>query len=290
MPPPDDSFGPPGGHTSGDDAAEASIDDASVEADTGDGGTGDLNINTTDAGGDADIDAAAGIGGAQLAGTAAARFDDIGPTDYYAAPVGWMLANELTTGCKADNYCHGAPTTRAHFVTFLWRAAGKPAPAMTGTELFSDVVPTSFADAAIGWASEHGVTTGCVVGDDATRRFCPNDPATRGQIATLLYRYTGPDSNSQTTLVEPDRDGSTAVPTRGPDQPFVDVDQDSFYTAAIGWAREHGITTGCVSGGDSPGFCPDHAATRGQVATFLYRVATTPASWRPDGGLIRING
>ena len=164
---------------------------------------------------------------------------------------------------------------------------------MTDSELFSDVALTSFANAAIGWAREHGITSGCTVGDDATRRFCPNEPATRGQIATLLYRYTGPetDSDARVAFADSDRDSSPAGPTGGPDQPFVDVDQDSFYAAAIGWAREHGITTGCTVGDDAiRRFCPDHAATRGEVATFLYRVATTPASWRPDGGVIRTNG
>ena len=242
--------------------------------------------------GEADIDAAAGIGDAQLADTAAARFADIERTDYYAAPVGWMLANGLTTGCEADNYCQGEPTTRAHFVTFLWRAAGKPVPLMTGSELFSDVAATSFADAAIGWAGEQGVTTGCAVGDDATRRFCPDAPATRGQIATLLYRYTGPDTDSdtRTTFTDLSWDSPPDAPTAGQDQPFADVARDSFYAAAIGWAREQGVANGCTVGDDTPRFCPDHAAARGEVATLLYRVAITPASRRPGGGIVRTNG
>ncbi len=298
--PTDDSPGPRDSHIGDDDAAEGDVDDDPADGETGDGTTGDRNIDDADASddassdtsGEADIDAAAGIGDAQLADTAAARFDDIDRMDYYAAPVGWMLANELTTGCEADNYCQGAPTTRAHFVTFLWRAAGKPVPLMTGSELFSDVDATSFADAAIGWAGEQGVTTGCTTGNDATRRFCPDDPATRGQIATLLYRYTGPDtdSDSRNTFADVARDISPDAPTGGQDQPFADVARDSFYAAAIGWAGAQGITNGCVSGDDTPRFCPDHAATRGEVATFLYRVAITPTSRRPGGGIVGTSG
>ena len=99
---------------------------------------------------------------------------------------------------------------------------------------------------AVKWAAETGVTTG--VGDGL---FAPEWVCTRGQIVTFLWRASGSPA--------PAAAGST----------FSDVAADAYYSTAVAWAVEKGITNG-TSGTT---FSPDDTCTRGQIVTFLYRLA-----------------
>ena len=192
------------------------------------------------------------------------RFDDVPVNSYFAPAVGWLLVNGITVGCDEDSFCASGPLTRQHFVVFLWRAAGEPEPSgPPGSRIFEDVAAGGYGSRAIGWAFEEGVTKGCAADEDGSRRFCPNRPITRAQIATLLYRYVGGASVG--------------------DAPFTDVDPDSYYAASVAWIHHHGITNGCSD--DS--FCPHAPATRAQAAAFLYRVAARPESWGSAAGILR---
>ena len=199
----------------------------------------------------------------ELAQLAADRFDDVDADDYFAPAVGWMLTHAITVGCDDDSFCVGQPVTRQHFVVFLWRAAGEPEPSQPGSQIFADVTADGYADKAIGWAAENGITVGCATDDDGNRRFCPRRPSTRAQISAFLYRYTGALHN--------------------PEQVFADVDPSSYYAAAVAWMNTHAITTGCAD--DS--FCPHRPATRAHTATFLHRIATRPDSWGTNGGILK---
>jgi hypothetical protein len=68
-------------------------------------------------------------------------------------------------------------------VTFLWRYAGCPEPVNTDHN-FTDVNPKKVYYKAMLWAVENGITNGTTA-----TKFSPNDPCTRGQIVTFLYRY-----------------------------------------------------------------------------------------------------
>ena len=195
---------------------------------------------------------------AVLAQAAASEFDDVTTDAYYAPAVGWMVQHGITAGCAADSFCPERDVSRQQFVTFLWRAAGRPQPATAGSQTFTDVTEGSYADTAIGWAAETGVTQGCATADDGTARFCPHRAVTRAQASALLYRHA--DARADT------------------DSGFADVDPTSYYARAAAWMAAHGITNGCAH--DS--FCPHRTATRAQAATFIYRVATNPQSWGPD--------
>ena len=195
---------------------------------------------------------------AVLAQAAASEFDDVTTDAYYAPAVGWMVQHGITAGCAADSFCPEQNVSRQQFVTFLWRAAGRPQPATAGSQTFTDVTEGSYADTAIGWAAETGVTQGCATADDGTARFCPHRAVTRAQASALLYRHA--DARADT------------------DSGFADVDPTSYYARAAAWMAAHGITNGCAH--DS--FCPHRTATRAQAATFIYRVATNPQSWGPD--------
>ncbi len=108
---------------------------------------------------------------------------------------------------------------------------------------FSDV-PTSvyYAD-AVAWAVKSGITNG-----KTSDLFGSNDPCTRAQIVTFLWRAAGsPEPKSLTSLS--------------------DVSGDAYYAKAVAWAVENGITNGTADGR----FAPDAPCTRAQSIAFLFR-------------------
>ena len=101
------------------------------------------------------------------------------------------------------------------------------------------------------WAVEAGITNGM----DATH-FVPDGTCTRAQIVTFLWRANGsPKATSN-------------------NNPFYDVPMGQWYTDAVLWAVEMGITTGT----SATTFSPDVGCTRGQVATFLWRSQNQPST------------
>ena len=115
---------------------------------------------------------------------------------------------------------------------------------------FYDVPNNAYFYEAVKWAVENGITTG--VGNDL---FAPEQPCTRAQIVTFLWRAAGSP--------EP----KTAVS-------FADVPAGSYYAKAVAWAIENGITNGMTE----TTFAPNATCTRGQSVTFLYRVLKGTAS------------
>ena len=108
---------------------------------------------------------------------------------------------------------------------------------------FSDVSTSAYYYEAVKWAQEKGITGG--IGNGL---FGPNQPCTRAQIVTFLWRAAGSS--------EPKSMSS-----------FSDVSADSYYAKAVAWAVENGITTGTGDGK----FSPDATCTREQSVTFLFR-------------------
>ena len=117
------------------------------------------------------------------------------------------------------------------------------------TGVFVDVPENSYYEEAVDWAVEKGITNGV-----SSNMFAPNDPCTRAQIVTFLWRAAGslaPKSMSS----------------------FTDVPADAFYAKAVAWTVENGITSGT---GESK-FSPNSTCTRAQAVTFLYRASGSPA-------------
>ena len=111
------------------------------------------------------------------------------------------------------------------------------------TSPFSDVSASNYYYEAVKWAQEKGITGG--IGNGL---FGPNQPCTRAQIVTFLWRAAGsPEPKSMSS--------------------FSDVSADSYYAKAVAWAVENGITTGTGDGK----FSPDATCTRAQSVTFLFR-------------------
>lgn len=114
---------------------------------------------------------------------------------------------------------------------------------------FTDVPDTAYYAGAVNWAVAKKITEG--VGNNL---FGPNDPCTRAQIVTFLWRAAG--SPGPKTM-----------------SGFSDVPADSYYAKAVAWAVENGITGGTGDGK----FSPDAICTRAQAVTFLYRASGAPA-------------
>ena len=119
---------------------------------------------------------------------------------------------------------------------------------------FRDVPTDAYYYEAVKWAQKKGITGG--IGDGL---FGPNQPCTRAQIVTFLWRAAG----------SPEPKGTAAGMT--------DVAAGSYYEKAVAWAIENGITTGTA---DSR-FAPDATCTRAQGMTFLFRASKASADGAP---------
>ena len=126
-----------------------------------------------------------------------------------------------------------------------------PASKVTVSAEFAEIETLDFADVstdayyyeAVKWAAKKGITGG--IGNGL---FGPNQPCTRAQIVTFLWRAAGsPEPKAMSS--------------------FADVSADSYYAKAVAWAVENGITTGTGDGK----FSPDATCTRAQSVTFLFR-------------------
>ncbi|MBT9649947.1 hypothetical protein GPK87_10960 [Oscillibacter sp. MCC667] len=119
---------------------------------------------------------------------------------------------------------------------------------------FRDVPTDAYYYEAVKWAQKKGITGG--IGDGL---FGPNQPCTRAQIVTFLWRAAG----------SPEPKGTAAGMT--------DVAAGSYYEKAVAWAIENGITTGTADGR----FAPDATCTRAQGMTFLFRASKASADGAP---------
>ena len=109
---------------------------------------------------------------------------DVAPGSYCYDAVAWALENGITKGTTDTTFSPDAPCTRGQAVTFLFRAQGGSASG--AATAFTDVAAGSYCADAVAWAVESGVTKGTTA-----TTFSPEDPCTRGQIVTFLFRAQG---------------------------------------------------------------------------------------------------
>ena len=169
-------------------------------------------------------------------------FVDIKASDYFYDAVLWAAEKGITGGTDSTHFTPGGICTRAQAVTFLWRAAGSPAPKSTAMP-FTDVAAGSYYEQAVLWAVENGITKGT---SDTT--FSPNATCSRAQIVTFLWR-------------------SQKSPAAGSVNPFTDVSADAYYADAVLWAVKESVTSGTTA----TTFSPNTNCTRAQIVTFIYR-------------------
>lgn len=117
------------------------------------------------------------------------------------------------------------------------------------SRVFVDVKTGDYFYDAVQWAVGKGITNGT-----SAETFSPEDPCTRAQIVTFLWRAAG-------------------SPVVNYAMDLSDVAGDAYYAEAVRWALSEGITTGT----SDHTFSPDAVCTREQAVTFLWRAAGSPA-------------
>ena len=118
---------------------------------------------------------------------------------------------------------------------------------------FRDVPTDAYYYEAVKWAQKKEITGG--IGDGL---FGPNQPCTRAQIVTFLWRAAG-------------------APVVNYAMDLTDVPSDAYYAEAVRWALSQGITTGTADGR----FSPNAPCTRAQAVTFLFRASKASADGAP---------
>ena len=118
---------------------------------------------------------------------------------------------------------------------------------------FTDVPAGQFYAEAVAWAKANNITTGTSAGT-----FSPAQVVTRAQMAAFLHRLACNETGS-------------------PPSPFADVEPGLFYAKAVDWLSAQNITQGT----SAMSFSPGNVVTRAQMATFLWRMAGTPAGSPP---------
>ena len=169
-------------------------------------------------------------------------YRDVSKDSYYYDAVQWATDKGITNGVAEGLFAPDGLCTRGQIVTFLWRSVGSPAP-KTAEMPFADVAENAYYAQAVLWALENGITKGT-----SETTFSPEQTCTRAQAVAFLYRLAG----------------TPAVTGRS----FQDVEADAYYSAAVAWAVQKGITNGT----SETTFSPDQTCTRAQIVTFLYRM------------------
>ena len=167
-------------------------------------------------------------------------FADVSSDAWYADAVVYCREQGWMSGTSETTFSPDGTMTRSMLATILYRQAGSPA--VTGTDSFTDTEPDTWYSAAVVWAAQENIINGYGNGV-----FGANDPVTREQLVTILWRIAGSPEVEQ---------GET----------FADQDSiSSFAAAAAAWAQAKSI----VSGKDGNRFDPQGNATRAEVAMVL---------------------
>lgn len=182
-----------------------------------------------------------------LAANSSMPFTDVKKTDWYYDTVQYAYDNNLMNGTSATAFSPEGATTRGMIVTILYRLEGEPAAKATVT--FRDVGRNAWYYDAVNWAAANGIVSGY-----GGNLFGPDDPITREQLATILYRY------SQYRGYDTSASGRTSS--------FSDSARISSYAfVSMNWA----VSKGLLSGVSTSTLAPSGNADRAQVATILMR-------------------
>lgn len=168
-------------------------------------------------------------------------YTDSIPTDWYHDGVHYCIENDLMIGTAPVLWEPDIPLSRAMMAQVLYNKAGQPA--VGGDGVFSDV-DREWYWPAITWGGRSNVLLGY---DDGS--YGPQNPITREQLATLLWRYAG----------QPQFDGELS---------FSDAAQVSDYAKqALNWASRQGVIAGYPDGT----FRPQANASRAEAAQMIMR-------------------
>ena len=188
-------------------------------------------------------------------------FSDVDANAWYAEAVMYCREHNLMAGTGNNQFAPESSLTRAQLATVLYRIEGTPA--VTGTDAFTDTPDGAWYGDAVLWASRQGLISGYGGG-----LFGPNDPVTREQMTTILWRYAGSPATGAAAFSD-----SAAIA--------------SYAASAVAWAGNSIVRP--VSGNS---FAPKENATRAQVADALMRydrsTQTTPSDTTISGAKVLV--
>ena len=177
-------------------------------------------------------------------------FTDVPEGAWYEDAAAYVYKHGLMAGTSATTFAPEVTTSRAMIATILWRMAGSPV--VNYAMNYTDVAQGQWYSEAVRWATSEGVVTGYGNG-----LFGTNDPITREQLATMLWRY------AQTEDYDVSIGEDTNILS------YTDVaDLSEYAIPAMQWAVGAGIINGT---GDGSTLTPQGQATRAQAATVLMR-------------------
>lgn len=183
-------------------------------------------------------------------------FSDLDTSLWYHEATDYVLLHDMMNGVGDGKFDPNGTTTRAMFVTILWRLEGKPE--VEAENLFDDVAEGTWYTEAVIWAADKEVVKGYGNGS-----FGPDDPITREQLATILYRYS--------EYKEYDMSAGDSADL----SVFTDADTVSDWAlSAVKWAYAEKIVEGMGNGLLNP---VGHA-TRAQAAAMLMRYCLNVAA------------
>ena len=171
----------------------------------------------------------------------AVSFGDVTDASWFKNPVDFVTARSLFMGAAQNTFAPTQSMNRGMLAMVLYRLEGEPAAASASE--FKDVPSNQYYANAVAWAAKEGIVRGT-----SADKFSPNASITREQLASILYRYAGSPSVSQSL------------------ESFVDAGKISDYsTAAMQWAVQKKI----LSGKGNNTLDPKGTATRAEVAQML---------------------
>ena len=176
-------------------------------------------------------------------------FVDVPGDAWYAGGVRYVYAHGLMNGTGSWRFSPNRTTTRAMIATILYRMEGSPR--VYGTSQFGDVEAGSWYEDAVIWATQNDIVEGYT-----SKTFGPNDPITREQMATMLYRYAD--------YCRCDMSAGRYVDL----SKYSDMNEISDYAIpALRWAVGEEI----IQGRTGKRLAPTDTATRAEVAVMLMR-------------------
>ena len=185
-------------------------------------------------------------------------FTDVPEGAWYEDAAAYVYKHGLMAGTSATTFAPDVTTSRAMIATILWRMAGSPV--VNYAMNYTDVAQGQWCSEAIRWATSEGVVTGYGNG-----LFGTNDPITREQLATMLWRY------AQTKGYDVSIGENTNILS------YTDVaDLSEYAIPAMQWAVGAGIINGT---GDGSTLTPQGQATRAQAAVMLQRFCEKYVIW-----------
>lgn len=185
-------------------------------------------------------------------------FTDVPEGAWYEDAAAYVYKHGLMAGTSATTFAPEVTTSRAMIATILWRMAGSPV--VNYAMNYTDVAQGQWCSEAIRWATSEGVVTGYGNG-----LFGTNDPITREQLATMLWRY------AQTEGYDVSIGEDTNILS------YTDVaDLSEYAIPAMQWAVGAGIINGT---GDGSTLSPQGQATRAQAAVMLMRFCEEYVTW-----------